>query len=382
MDFEPSTEQKDIRAAAREFAEKEFSDVAREYDAMEEYPKELWKKACELGFVGMFLDEKYDGTGLGFTEAAIVMEEFSRVDAGCGTVLLAAFGSEVIRKFGSEEQKEKYLPLITTGKSIMGTAVTEPDAGSDIFGVLTSAKKSGDEYVLNGSKIFITNGSVADFILVFCVTSPDATDRLSRHGFFVVETDRKGFQATKLTGKMGIRASDTAELAFNDVRIPAGNLIGGKEGDGFRQMMYLFNINRVTAAAQGVGIAQGAFDKAVRHIKQRVQFGKTLSSFQGIEFKIAEMITDIEVARNMVYKACWHLDRGKMDPLVISVAKLFAGEMVTRVTNNALQLHGGYGYMRDYDVERFYRDAKIVEIYEGTKEIEKITIAGRALGKK
>jgi alkylation response protein AidB-like acyl-CoA dehydrogenase len=341
----------------------------------------VWKKACELGFVGAFIKEEYGGPGLGFTEYAMIMEQFWRVDPGCGNLILTAFGAEIIQAFGTEEQKKKYLPLLPTGEAIMCCAITEPDAGSDVLLASTAAVKDGDEYVINGSKMFITNGTVADVALVFCVTHPLSGDRYKRHSFLIVEKERAGFQAQKIKGKMGIRASDTAELSFNDVRVPAGNLVGGVENEGFRQVMHLFNINRLIAGASGVGVAQGAFEKAVAHIKKRRQFGKTIASFQGIQFMVAEMAAKIEVARNTLYKACWLVDKGRFDPMIISIAKLFAGNIAVSVTNDALQLHGGYGYIAEYDVERFYRDAKIVEIYEGAREIEKLTIAREVLGR-
>jgi alkylation response protein AidB-like acyl-CoA dehydrogenase len=382
VDFELTNRQKQIRLAAREFAEGEFPGVARDYDRREEFPRDLWKKACELGFIGLFIKKEYGGLGLGFLEFAMVMEEFWRVDPGCGNILLTGFGSELIQLYGNEEQKRKYLPPLTKGRAIMGCAITEPDAGSDITSILTLARREGDAYVLNGSKQFITNGSIANYLAVFCLVDPDATSRLKRFGILIVETDRPGFRANKLTGKLGIRASDTAEIRFSDVRVPRENLIGGKEGEGFPQIMQLFNINRVIAASQGVGVAQGALDKAVQYVKQRKQFGQPLSAFQATQFKIAEMAAWIEAARALSYKAGWMLDAGKVDPKTISIAKYLAGEVGVKVANEAVQLHGGYGYMADYDVERFYRDAKIVEIYEGTKEIEKNTIAREILGKR
>jgi alkylation response protein AidB-like acyl-CoA dehydrogenase len=381
MDFELTHRQKQIRLAAREFAEGEFPEIAREYDRREEFPRDLWKKACELSFIGLFIKKEYGGLGLGFLEFGMVMEEFWRVDPGCGNILLTAFGSELIQLYGTEEQKKKYLPPLTQGKAIMGTAITEPDAGSDILSILTLAKREGDHYVINGTKQFITNGSIANYLAVFCLVHPENESRLKRFGVIIVETDRPGFGAIKLTGKLGIRASDTAEIRFSDVRVPKENLISEKEGEGFSQIMQLFNINRVIAASQGVGVAQGALDKAVKHVKQRKQFGQPISTFQAVQFKIAEMATWVEAARALTYKAGWMLDHGKVDPKLISMAKWIAGEVGVRVANDALQLHGGYGYMADYDIERFYRDAKIVEIYEGTKEIEKNTIARELLGK-
>ena len=381
MDFRLSDTEKDIQQAAREFAEKEFPDVAREYDEKEEFPMPVWKKACKLGFVGGFIKEEYGGPGLGFTEVAMIMEEFWRVDPGMGNLILTAFGAEIIQYFGTEEQKKKYLPLVPSGKAIMCCAITEPDAGSDILMASATAVKDGNEYVINGSKMFITNGTIADLAVVFCLTDQKSGNRYKRHSFFIVEKGRKGFEASKLKGKMGIRASDTAELTFNNVRVPAENLIGEKENDGFKQVMQLLNINRLVAGASGLGVAQGAFEKAVNYVQQRKQFGKSIASNQGVQFMIAEMAAKIEVARNTLYKACWLTDQGKFDPMIISIAKLFAGLVGVSVTNDALQLHGGYGFLAEYDISRYYRDAKIVEIYEGSREIEKMTIAREILGR-
>ena len=381
MNFELTKEQRDIKKAARKFAEGEIRDIAKEYDQKEEFPMDLWKKACDLGFVGVYIDEAYDGPGLGFFEASLIMEEFWRVDPGCGCVLLTAFGTELIQNFGTEEQKKKYIPPIPVGKAIMGAAITEPDAGSDIFGIKTAAVKDGDEYVIKGSKMFITNGSIADYLAVYCLTDPEAPSRYERYAMFVVETNTPGFQAKKLKGKLGIRASDTAEIVFNNVRVPKENLIGGREGQGFVQVMDLFNINRVLAASQGVGVAQGALDQAINHVTQRKAFGKLIGKFQAIQFKLAEMAMMIEAARLLTYQAAWLIDNGKKDPKLIAMAKWLAGETGVRVTDDALQMHGGYGYINEYDIERFYRDAKIVEIYEATKEMEKNTIARELLGR-
>ena len=311
----------------------------------------------------------------------MIMEQFWRVDPGIGNIVLAAFGNEAIQQFGTEDQRKTYLPLAPAGKAIWGCAVTEPNAGSDIFNVSTTAVKDGNEYVINGNKMFITNGTVASHLIVFCITNPNGKDRTKRYSFFIVETDRPGFEATKLRGKMGIRASDTAELSFSNLRVPSKSLIGEVEGEGFKQVMYTFNINRLFAAAQGVGIAQGAIEKAIGHISKREVFGNTLSSYQGVQFMIAEMATRIEVARNMLYKAGWLIDNGRFNPKLVAMAKLFAGETGVYVCNEALQLHGGYGYLEEYGIGRLYRDAKIVEIYEGAREIEKITIAREILGR-
>jgi len=381
MDFRFSEEQIQIMEAARKFARKEFPKVARDCDRQERFPKEVWQIAGELGFMGIFIAEEYGGLGLGVLEHALVMEEFWRVDPGVGNILLAVFGSEIISAFGSEEQKRRYLNEIAQGRSIWACAITEPNAGSDIFAQSTTARRDGDEYIINGSKQFISNGTVADYVLVMCRTNPEEKNRFKRHGFLVVERSSKGFSAVKLTGKMGIRASDTAALSFDDVRVPVENLIGMREGEGFKHVMHLFNINRVVAAAQGVGVAQASLDRTVKYVKERVQFGRAIGSFQGIQFSLADMAAQVEAARRMYQLAAWQIDNDQVDPQIVSIAKLLAGRAAVAVTQEAVQLHGGYGYMEEYDVERFYRDAKVVEIYEGTREIEKLTIARELLGR-
>lgn len=380
MDFTLSKEQRDIQKAAREFAVGEFlPEKAREFDRNETFDLSIWRKACELGFVGVFIDEKYEGAGLGFFEHCLITEEFWAVDAGMGNaVITATFGSELLNLFGTEEQKQKYLPPLVRGEAIMGCAITEPDAGSDVTGAITSAVKDKDEWVINGSKMFITNGTIAKYMNVFCLTDPDNPDRHQRHSFFIVETDRKGFQANKIHGKLGIRANDTAEVSFSNVRIPASNLVG-QLGYGFRHLMAFFNLTRLHICAMAVGIARAALEEAVNHIKKRRQFGVPLASFQGLQFKIAEMATMIRAARNLYYEAAWLTDQGKMDHAVTAMAKWFSGQIAVKCADEALQMHGGYGYIDEYKVQRIYRDAKIVEIYEGTKEIEKTIVAKNIL---
>ena len=381
MDFDLTDEQKDIIKAAREFAEKEFPDLAQECDRKEEFPRHLWKKACELGFVGVFIPETYGGAGLGFLEHCLINEEFWRVDPGiASSILSATFGSEMILLFGKEEQKKKWLPPLVQAKAITGAAITEADAGSDVSSVSTTAILDGDEHVINGNKMFITNGTTANFLQVLCLTEPHAKSRHDRFSVITVETDHKGFEATKLKNKLGIRASDTAEISFSDVRVPKENLIG-TAGRGFQQFMVFFDHTRLHICAQAVGLAQGAMEQAIKHVRERRQFGKPLASFQATQFKIAEMATRIEAGRNLYQKAAWLLDHGRVEPHLISMAKWFTGETAVRVADESLQLHGGYGFIGDYNIERFYRDAKIVEIYEGTKEIEKMIIARALLGK-
>ncbi len=375
MDFDLTKEQKYIKKAAREFAEGEFPEIAGECDREEKYPFDLVKKAADLGFIGINLPEEYGGAGCGYLEKCLISEEFFRVDPGLGSVLISAtFGADMIELFGTEEQKKKYLIPVTKGEAVMGSAITEPDAGSDVSSIRTMAEKDGSDYVINGSKMFITNGTVGAYFVVLCLTNPDHPSKHKRQSVILVERDRKGFEATKLNNKLGIRASDTAELVFRDVRVPRENLIG-EEDRGFYQFMEFFNRTRIHVGAEGVGIAQGAMEKAIKHVKERVQFGKYLSSFQSIQFKIAEMATRIRAARNLVYEAASKADKGNSDHKLTAMAKWFAGETCVRAAEETVQIHGGYGYIGEYGVERFYRDAKIIEIYEGTKEIEKLIIA-------
>jgi len=381
MDFDLSKEQRDIKKAARRFAEGEFPNIAQECDRQEKYPRDLVTKAAELGFIGINIPNEYGGGGCGYLEKCIIAEEFWRVDPGLGSVLIAAtFGADMVDLYGTREQKQKYLTPLTTGQSVMGSAITEPDAGSDVAAIKTRATKDGDDYVINGNKMFITNGTVASYFAVICLTDPENPSRHRRHSVILVERDREGFKAVKIQYKLGIRASDTAELFFADVRVPSENLIG-EEGKGFYQFMEFFNRTRIHVGAEGVGIAQGAMEKAINHAKNRSQFGTALSSFQSIQFKIAEMATRIQAARNLVYEAAFRADKRKSDQRLTAMAKWFAGETAVRVAEEAVQIHGGYGYVGDYDVERYYRDAKIIEIYEGTKEIEKIIISRALLSK-
>jgi len=380
MDFTLTREQQDIIKAAREFALGEFPDVAQEFDRNESFDLDIWKKACELGFVGVFIDEKYDGAGYGFLEHCLINEEFWAVDPGIGqAVLSTTFGSEILGLFGSDEQKELVLPQLVSGQAIMGTAITEPDAGSDVTGAATTAVRDGNEWVINGSKMFATNGNLAKYILAFCLTDPENPSRHARHSFILIPTDTPGYESTKIRGKLGIRASDTAEISFNNVRVPVENLVG-REGKGFHELMAFFNRTRLHICAQAVGLARAALEESVRHTKQRRQFGATLASFQVTQFKIAEMATHIRAARNLYYEAAWSVDQGKIDHGLIAMAKWFSAEMAVRYADEAVQMHGGYGYIDEYKVQRLYRDVKILEIYEGTKEMEKTIVSRAVLG--
>jgi alkylation response protein AidB-like acyl-CoA dehydrogenase len=375
MNFELTKEQRDIAKAAREFAEGEFTDKAEEFDREETFDEAIFKKAAELGFLGIFIEEKYGGAGLGTVEQCILQEEFAAVDLGIAVaVLTPCFGSEIIQAFGTEEQKKHYLPPLAKGEAIMGSAFTEPDAGSDLAAASTTAVQEGDEFTINGSKIFITNGTRADYLICFVQTDPDNSDKHRRHSMIIVETDREGFEANRLRGKLGIRASDTAEISFNNVRVPCSNLVG-EPGNGFTEAMYLFNLNRIGVAAQGVGLARAALEESIKHVKKRIAFGAPLASYQAVQLKLADMFSWMRAGKNMVYEAAWRIDQGKVDHTLVAAAKAFCGQMAVRCTDMALQLHGGYGYLAEYKVQRLYRDAKIIEIYEGTTDIEKLIVA-------
>ncbi|MBT7261383.1 MAG: acyl-CoA dehydrogenase [Desulfobacula sp.] len=380
MDFLLTKEQKYIQKAAREFAMGEMAPVGREFDLNETYPAAIVKKARELDLIGLFIPEKFGGPGLGYLEQAMVMEEFWKVDPGISQQLCSlTFGAEEFLLFGTDEQGKKFLEPIFTGDAVMGFAITEPDAGSDTLAAATTAVKEGNEWVLNGSKVMIGNGTRGTFMLVFALTDPDA-ERSKRHSIIIVETDRQGYKADPMHGKMGLRASDTAAIYLSNVRVPEENLLGIR-GNGFHQLMAFFDRSRAYVSAHGVGLAQGALNMAVKHVRERKQFGKPIGSFQGVQFKIADMAVKIELARNIMYKAAWLLDNGKADTNVTAMAKMYAARIAVEVVDEALQLHGGYGYFDDYDIERFYRAAKVLEIYEGAKEIEKMIIGRTIVGR-
>lgn len=383
MDFELSKSQKEIQKAARDFTKGEFDkELALELDRKHEFPKKIWEKAAELGFLGIHFPEKYSGQGLGVLENIIIADEFCRRDSTIGSaVVLAGFASECILRFGSDELKEKFLPPVAEGRMLSAGAFTEPDHGSDITFMDTSAVRDGDEWVINGTKTFITNGGLAGFYTVLCQTDPDAQPTYRGISMILVEADREGVTATDVGEKMGIRMMATAEMNFKNVRVPVSNLIG-KEGRGFYQVLEFFDESRILVAAQALGTAQGAFDRALDYVKQREQFGKKIAQFQVTQHKLADMATKIELARLITYKAAWNYDQGgRIDPKLTSMAKMFAAKTAVEVADEAIQLLGGYGYMAEYEVERFYRDAKITEIYEGTKEIQKNTIASALIGK-
>jgi alkylation response protein AidB-like acyl-CoA dehydrogenase len=380
MNFEFTQEQEDIRRAAREFATKEFlKDKAEEFDRNEEFPRELWKKACELGFIGIHFPEEFGGGGLGCLENIIVAEELCRADSTIGSALiLSDFSCELLMMFGSEEQKKEVLPKVAKGEAITAGCYTEPEAGSDLTAIRTKAVRDGNEWVINGSKTFITNAPIADYFIILAVTEETQPRYRGFTLFLAKKCDE--IKVTPIKGKLGIRASPTGEVVFKDLRLDSSAVIGTLNR-GFYQVLEFFNESRIEIAAQALGIAQGAFDRTVNYLKQRKQFGQPIGAFQALQHRIADLRAEIEAVRLLVYKAAWNFDAKKPDPALTSMAKYLAGKLAVKVCDEAEQMHGGYGYIAEYEVERFLRDAKITEIYEGTKEVQLNTIAREMFGK-
>ncbi len=378
MNFELTREQELVRQMIREFAVNEVKPLAAEIDETEEFPMETVKKMGKLGVMGIPFSPEYEGAGGDVLSYILCVEELSKV---CGTtgVILSAHTSlcaSVINEYGTPNQKVKYLPDLASGRKIGAFGLTEPGAGTDAAGQQTTATLEGDNYILNGSKIFITNGGVAETFIIFAMT--DKSKGTKGISAFIVEKNFPGFSIGKVENKMGIRASSTTELIFENCVVPRENLIG-KEGQGFKVAMKTLDGGRIGIAAQALGIAEGALDEAIAYLKERKQFGRSLSAFQGLQWMVAEMSTKIEAARFLVYKAACLKDAGKSYTVDAARAKLFAAEVAMEVTTKAVQLFGGYGYTKEYPVERMMRDAKITEIYEGTSEVQKMVISGSLL---
>lgn len=378
MNFDLTEEQAMIRKLAREFAEDEVAPGAAHRDEAGEFPREIIKRMGELGLLGIPFPEEYGGAGGDYVSYALAVEEISRACASTGITYAAhvSIGTSPIEYFGTEEQKQKWLVPLARGDMLAAFGLTEPGAGSDAAGTQTTAVRDGDYWVINGSKCFITNGSYAGVAVVTAVTEKEKGHR--GISSFIVPAGTPGFSLGSRYDKMGLRSSDTVELIFNDCRIPAENLLG-RPGDGFRQFMVTLDGGRISIGAMAVGIAQACLDASLKYAKERVQFGQTISKFQAIQFKLADMATEIELARNLVLKAAWLKDMGRPFTRESAMAKLFASEVAVRSALQAIQIHGGYGYMREYPVERYLRDAKLTEIGEGTSEIQRLVIA-RQLG--
>ena len=377
MDFDLSEEQNLTRQSIRTFAESEIRPVARELDEREEFSVELTRKMAGLGLLGCFVSEKYGGSNMGYISYAIAVEELARVDGSQAATIAAgnSLGIGPIYYFGNEEQKQEWLPRLCAGDSLAAFGLTEPDAGSDAGGSRTTATLEGDSWTINGQKIFITNSacSLTGVIIVQAVTGrhDDGKPEIS---CFIVPSGTPGFTANEMKNKMMWRSSNTGELFFDDCRVPRENLLG-KRGDGFRQMLATLDGGRLSIGAMGLGGAQGAFELGLQYANSRVQFGRTIGSFQVNAFKLADMALEIEAARNLLYKACWLRENGRSITKEAAMAKLFCSEVMRRCVHHAVQLHGGYGLMKDYEVERLYRDQRLLEIGEGTSEVLRIVIA-------
>lgn len=378
MNFSLTKEQEMVRKAVREFAEKEVAPLAAEIDRTEEFPWVNVRKMARYGMLGVPFPKQYGGAGGDNVSYAITVEELSRACASTGVICSAhtSLGTNPIYQFGNEDQKQKYLVPLAKGEKLGAFGLTEPNAGTDAAGQQTTAVLDGDHYVLNGTKIFITNGGQADIYIIIAVT--DKTKGARGTSAFIVEKNAPGFSIGKKEEKMGIRASSTTELIFENCIVPKENLLG-ELGQGFKIAMQTLDGGRIGIAAQALGIAQAAVDECIKYSKERSQFGRTLNKFQGIQWAIADMATQVEAARLLVYRAAYLKDMKQPFSVAAAQAKLFAAETAMQVTTKAVQIHGGYGYMRDYPVERFMRDAKITEIYEGTSEVQKMVIAGNIL---
>jgi alkylation response protein AidB-like acyl-CoA dehydrogenase len=382
VEFHFTDEQEQLRRSVREFAEGEIAPHVMEWDEASHFPLEIMPKLGEMGLLGIIFPEPYGGAGLGYTEYVIAIEELARVDGSVGLIIAAhnSLCSNHIFKFGNEAQKKKYLVPLAQGKKIGAWSLTEPEAGSDAGGTRTTAVRDGDHWVLNGAKTFTTNGHYADVCVAMAVTDKSK----GSHGIsaFILEKGMAGFRPGKKENKLGMRASDTSEVIFSDCRVPKENMLG-PEGDGFIGSLRILDGGRISIAALGLGMAQGALEAATRYAKQRKQFGQPISEFQAIQFKLADMATEVEAARLLVYQAAWLADQGKSRyTREASMAKLFASEVAVRVANDCVQIHGGYGFIKDYPAEKYYRDVKLCTIGEGTSEIQKLVIARQLLGKK
>jgi alkylation response protein AidB-like acyl-CoA dehydrogenase len=378
LDFQFTDEQLQLRKSIREFAEREIAPHIMEWDEACRYPLEVIKELGRMGVMGILFPAEYGGAGLGYVEYVIAMEELSRVDGSVGITVAAhnSLCSNHIFEHGNEEQKRKYIPKLASGEFIGAWGLTEPGSGSDAGGTRMSAVRKDRGWVLNGTKTFITNGHHADVIVVIAVTDKTA----HTHGLsaFVLEKDTKGFRPGKKENKLGLRASDTSELIFEDCWLPQEALLG-KEGDGFIDAMRVLDGGRISIAALGLGMAQGAYEAALKYSKQRKQFGKHISEFQAIQWKLADMATEIDAARLLTMRAASMKDAGLKTTLESSMAKLYAGEVAVKCANECVQIHGGYGFIKDYPAEKYYRDVKLCTIGEGTSEIQRLVIARQIL---
>lgn len=378
MDFQLSDEQQHLKKTVREFAEREIAPHVMKWDEASEFPLATIKELGKLGLLGIISPPELGGAGMGYVEYATAIEELSRVDGSIGIIVAAhtSLCTNHIFVAGNDAQRKRYVPKLASGEFIGAWALTEPGSGSDAASAICSATRKGDRWVINGTKTFCTNGHYADVVVVIAVT--DRTKGTHGLSAFIVEKGTKGFRPGKKENKLGLRASDTAELIFEDCEVPAENLIG-KEGEGFVDSLRILDGGRISIAALGLGMAQGAFDAALKYSKERKQFGKPISEFQGIQWKLADMAVQIEAARALIWRAATMKDAGKNTTMASSMAKLYAGEIAVKCANECVQIHGGYGFIKDYPAEKFYRDVKLCTIGEGTSEVQRMVIARELL---
>jgi len=378
MDFLFTQEQEILKDSIRNFADKEILPFVKESDEKGKWPEELTKKLGEMGLLGIVIPPEYSGAGYSNVDYVIILEEISKVDPSVGLVVAAhnSLCSNHINLFGSEEQKKKYLTRLASGQTLGAWALTEAEAGSDAAALKTKARKEGDYWVLNGSKLFITNGSLAEILVVMAVTDPEK----ERKGIsaFILEKGMEGFKPGKKEDKLGVRSADTSELIFEDVKVPAENIIG-KEGDGYKQAMAILDGGRVSIAGFSLGIAAGALESSLKYAKERSQFDQPIANFQAIQWMLADGFTELEAARLLTYRAAFIKDQGKKAPKESAMAKLFSSELAVKASSMAVQIFGGYGFIKDYPVEKFYRDSKLATIGEGTSEIQRWIIAQKVL---
>jgi alkylation response protein AidB-like acyl-CoA dehydrogenase len=378
VDFEYTPEQIQLRKSVREFAESEIAPHVMEWDEGQIFPLDVVKRLGKLGYMGSIFPEDLGGAGLGYIEYSIIVEELSRVDGSLGIIVAAhtSLCANHIYKAGSDEQRRRYIPKLATGEWIGCWSLTEPEAGSDAAGTRTTAVRDGDCWVLNGSKTFTTNAHHADVCIAMAVTDRTA----AQHGIsaFIADKDTPGYRLGKKENKLGLRASATGEVIFENCRLPEGQLLG-KPGEGFVDSLKILDGGRISIAALALGMAEGAYEAALRYSKLRRQFGRPISEFQAIQHKLVDMATEIDAARLLIYRAAWMLDRGRRVTKESAMAKLFASEAAVRIANEALQVHGGYGFIKDYPAEKYYRDVKLCTIGEGTSEIQRLVIARQLL---
>jgi len=378
MDFLLTHEQEILKESIKNFAQKEIQPLIKDSDEKGKWPEELTIKLAEMGLLGIIIPTEYSGVGYSNVDYVIVLEEISKVDASAGLVIAAhnSLCSNHINLFGTEEQKNKYLTRLASGQTLGAWGLTEAGAGSDAAALKTRAEKKGDHWVLNGSKLFITNGSLAEIHVVMAVTDPEK----QRKGIsaFILEKGMDGFRAGKKEDKLGVRAADTSELVFEDVKVPAENLIG-EEGKGYKQAMTILDGGRVSIAGFSLGIAAASLESSLKYAKERVQFNQPIANFQAIQWMLADGFTELEAARLLTYRAAFLEDQGKIVPKESAMAKLFASELAVKVSSTAVQIHGGYGFTKDYPVEKFYRDSMLATIGEGTSEIQRWIIAQKVL---